>query len=147
MWADKCAALEAVCSVTTQKLQWDKSGLWSPLLVEVSQTQPLQRLVFIPALAAAAAAGRDWEVFHVINSSSELQRVHSPLACSPRSSSPGFVQMSHLKWLRRISRGRQKAVMVLWNSSFNKAKLKGVLVLRITHRRMVWLARERRGGH
>ena len=26
--------------------------------------------------------------FHVINSSSELQRVHSPLACSPSSSSP-----------------------------------------------------------
>lgn len=38
----------------------------------------------------------------------------------------------------------RKAVMVLCNSTFNKVEPKGLLVLRITHRRMVWMAKGRK---
>lgn len=67
-------------------------------------TEPLQWLVVIPTPAAV----RDWEVFMWLPLLASYG-VHSPLACSRRSSSPGFVQMSHLKWLRHISRDCKKS--------------------------------------
>lgn len=50
-WADKFV-LRAACSVTTGELQWDKLWFVVTLRLKSVNTEPLQRLFFIPTPAA-----------------------------------------------------------------------------------------------
>ena len=93
-------------------------GLRSPLRVKSANTQSHFRGSSLSPHQQQQQQQQQQRSFHVINSSGEHKRVHF----SPRSSSPEFVQMSHLKWLRHISRDPGKSVMVLCNSTFNKVQ-------------------------
>lgn len=137
MQADKCAALEVVCSVTTQKLQWDKSGLWSPLLVEVSQHTATSEACLYPRTSSRERL----RSFHVINSSSELQREYSPLHMLPEILLAGVFANVSSEMTQTYFKRPKKSVMALWNSSLNKVKPKRELVWRITHKRIVWFVK------